>query len=74
MFVGIVSVPVLFVLHLQNNLLAYWILLMIIIIYAFTATVFFHYMPLFFGTVKDLLFPAEDDHDKNVKARPDAEG
>lgn len=47
---------------------------MIIIIYAFTATVFFHYMPLFIGIIKDVLFPAEDDHDKNVKARPDAEG
>mmetsp|Transcript_3763 Transcript_3763/g.4667 ORF Transcript_3763/g.4667 Transcript_3763/m.4667 type:complete len:296 (+) Transcript_3763:1288-2175(+) len=73
-FVGIVAVPVLFVLHLQHSLLAYWILLMCIILYAFSSTMFFHYAPLFVGIVKDVLFPQEDDHDTKVKARPDAEG
>merc|ERR1712137_748664 len=73
-FVGIVSVPVLFVLHLQDNILAYWIMLNCIVLYAFSSTVFFHYMPLFFGIIKDALFPQEDDHDTKVKARPDAEG
>merc|ERR1712137_81909 len=73
-FVGIVSVPVLFVLQLQHSILAYWILLNVIILYTFTSTIFFHYAPLFVGAIKDALFPSEDEHDKNVKTRPDAEG
>merc|ERR1712137_638312 len=73
-FVGIVSVPVLFVLQLQHSILAYWILLNVIILHTFTSAIFFHYAPLFVGAIKDALFPSEDEHDKNVKTRPDAEG
>merc|ERR1712137_15360 len=73
-FVGIVSIPVLFVLHLQHNILGYWICLNIVILYAFFSTMFFHYMPLFVGVIKDTLFPSTDDHNKTEKHLPDKEG
>ena len=72
-FVGLVSVPVLFVLNYQENVLAFWILLMVAINFAFGSTLFFNFAPLLIGTVKDKLFPPNDDK-RTVKTRPDAEG
>ena len=73
-FVGMVSVPVLFVLRLQDSMVAYWVLLMCVIMYTFTSSMFFQYAPILIGLVKDLIFPPQDDHDKTVRTKPDAEG
>ena len=72
-FVGMVAVPVLFVLNYQANELAFWILLMVAINYAFGSTLFFNFTPVIIGTIKDKLFPPKDDK-RAVQIRPDAEG
>ena len=72
-FVGMVAVPVLFVLNFQENVLAYWILLMVAINYAFGSTLFLNFAPVLIGSLKDKLFPPKDDK-RTVQTRPDAEG
>ena len=79
-FVGMVSIAVLFVLNYQENYLAYWILLMVAINYAFASTLFFNLAPVLFGTLKDKLFTKEEkflarpDKRARLSTRPDDEG
>ena len=72
-FVGMVAIPVLFVLNLQSNVLAFWIILMVAIDYAFSSTLFFNFAPLLIGVIKDKIRPPKDDK-RTLQTRPDAEG